>query len=184
MAAEWARLCLAQAPTITRRPLIHGESGVSPVAHVSGVRLRRVQTPRNRRIGYGAAVLIVVALVVSGCGSSAPGKRQTYSVAQTRAAFSAFDLRIVAEKPPGANLRPAAGEPLLVTVETTDEVMDQAWSTSSAVWAADGGFAARRANVAVTPTEDAPVSDKQRAQVLAALNALPDSGFPVVVATP
>jgi hypothetical protein len=144
----------------------------------------------SRRLGYSALALCVFVLSAAGCGSSPPDDIQTYSIAETRDAFGGFDLQVVYADPPGesprgASLRPAAGASFLVSVERSDEVMDQGWATSSALWAADGAFAARRANVAVTPNDEGPqLSDKDRERVLAALNALPDRGDPVTVARP
>jgi hypothetical protein len=137
---------------------------------------------RDGRFAYRALTLCAAALVASGCGSS--GDAQTYSVAEARDAFRDFDLQVVYEDPPGANLRPATGEPFLVSVERADaDLDDQGWAASARVWADDAAFAARRANVAVSPNADGrQITDEERERVLAALNALPDRGDPVMVA--
>jgi hypothetical protein len=129
----------------------------------------------------GVAVLTLVVLA-SGCG----GDSQTYSVEETKAAFteqdyvleSAYWFGAVAERDGQAVLSPRGGGRFVVVV-TTDSDADGAWPDFERMQDADS-FDVRRANVAVFADDGASATD--RARVLAALRALPDRGASVDVA--
>jgi hypothetical protein len=129
----------------------------------------------------GVAVLTLVVLA-SGCG----GDSQTYSVEETKAAFtgqdyvleSAYWFGAAAERDGQAILAPRDGGHFVVVV-TTDSDATEAWPDFERMQDADS-FDVRRANVAVFA--DDGVSATDRARVLAALRALPDRGASVDVA--
>jgi len=132
--------------------------------------------------GVLIAAACLVALMVSGCGSS-----PTYSTEAAQRAFSRHGLPLVSvtdQMPHTSNgsglatLRNAAfvtrnGEDFLVLV-LSDSHADKAWDAYVAVGPHSDSFDARRANVLVIA--DNGVSADARKRIVAALASLPDHG--------
>jgi hypothetical protein len=130
---------------------------------------------------------VVAALTVVVFAPSCGGSSQTYSVEETKAAFARHGYVLVTPhsfgsgslgREPEAVLAPRNGSSFIVVV-TTDSEADEAWPDFERLQD-DDSFDARRANVGVF-SDDGP-STRDRRRVLAALNALPDRGSPVLVA--
>jgi hypothetical protein len=141
----------------------------------------------NQAMKSVLAALAAATVGLAGCGTA-----ETYNADEVRVAFAKAGYTLHEPSTPASVaaaeqfgtrvptiLLPIGGEPFTVFVGTITDA-EEVWFRYQSQQG-DGTFDARRANVIVI--SDSGLTSAQRAQVRAALEALPDRGGPVQIAS-
>ena len=139
-----------------------------------------------RRSTAWLAILVSVAIVLSGSGCGEDHASMTYSVDEVLEAFEAVEYPLVESPLPGATtaaanggyLFPRDGAPVSVFV-ATDQEADDAWPDYVRLGGDEDSLTIRRANVLAI--SDGGLSSVANGHVRAGMDALPDKGYAVDV---